>query len=62
MVFALGKRVHLTWELPPQVRVSLETGWVSSRYGVRHAASVLVFRAVLSLPIEAKFRIGFATD
>jgi hypothetical protein len=62
MVFALGKRVHLTWELPPQVKVSLETGSVSSRYGVRHAASVLVFRAVLSLPLEAKFRIGFAVD
>jgi hypothetical protein len=42
------------------VNVSIESGWVSSSYGVRMPGPVVIVQARTSLPASAAFRIGVA--
>ena len=50
-----GERWLRLAAVPHDFAVSLEPGWVSPSYGIRHQTSVVVLRAVLTLPVTLTY-------
>jgi hypothetical protein len=48
--------------VPPDLTVSLEDGWVSPSYGVRHSTSVVVFRTSAMLPLTLAYSFLVTPD
>jgi hypothetical protein len=57
-----GERWLQLASAPSAIAITLEPGWVSPSYGVRHPATVVVFRAKLTLPFTLTYSFLASPD